>query len=266
MKAQEGFAMNTLSMKKLAFGIVCAFAASAGLFAGAPTVTVSGTVTDGSGHGWPLYARVEFTSPSTDPVVAYSDPVTGQYAANVADATTHTVVVTAVAPGYAAGGGTVVTAGAPIDADWTLARRGPLHRRRVRRRHLRASGPLRELRRRRPSARLERADRVRRELDGHGGRGSLRALRRKSHRRIGPVRDRQQQLRLLLRRHVPGDAGRRPLGQRQRRDSLGERLHRQRQRRPRRSGRHHRRRRDVDQRLEGSRRGIARARASRPPT
>ncbi len=112
--------MNTLSMKKLAFGIVCAFAASAALFAGAPTVTVSGTVTDGSGHGWPLYARVEFTSPSTDPVVAYSDPVTGQYAANVADATTHTVVVTAVAPGYAAGGGTVVTAGAPLDADWTL--------------------------------------------------------------------------------------------------------------------------------------------------
>ena len=49
--------MNTLSMKKLAFGIVCAFAASAALFAGAPTVTVSGTVTDGSGHGWPLYAR-----------------------------------------------------------------------------------------------------------------------------------------------------------------------------------------------------------------
>ncbi len=87
---------------------------------GAPTVQVSGTVTDGSGHGWPLYARIEFTSPSTDPVVAYSDPVTGQYAANVADATTHTVAVTTVRPGYAAGGGTVVTAGAPLDADWTL--------------------------------------------------------------------------------------------------------------------------------------------------
>ena len=38
MKAQEGFAMNPLSMRKLAFGIVCAFAASAALFAGAPTV------------------------------------------------------------------------------------------------------------------------------------------------------------------------------------------------------------------------------------
>ena len=51
-------------------------------------------MTDGSGHGWPLFARIEFTSPTTDPVVAYSDPVTGQYAANIADATTYTVVVT----------------------------------------------------------------------------------------------------------------------------------------------------------------------------
>jgi len=120
MKAQEGFAMNTLSIKKLAFGIVCAFAASAALFAGAPTVQVSGTVTDGSGHGWPLFARIEFTSASTEPVMAYSDPVTGAYATSLADGTTFTTVVTAVAPGYAPAGGTVVTAGAPVDADWTL--------------------------------------------------------------------------------------------------------------------------------------------------
>ena len=121
MKAQEGFAMNPLSMRKLAFGIVCAFTVSAGLFAGAPTVQVSGTVTDGSGHGWPLFARVEFTSLSTDPVVAYSDPVTGAYTAALADGTTFTAAVTAVGPGYVPGGGPVVTAGAPLDANWTLS-------------------------------------------------------------------------------------------------------------------------------------------------
>jgi hypothetical protein len=125
VKKQEGITMHTLSIKKLAAGILglavlgtsVAFAAGAG----APTVQVSGTVTDGSGHGWPLFARVEFTSPSTDPVVAYSDPVTGAYTAALADGTTFAAAVTAVGPGYVPGGGTVVTAGAPLDADWTLS-------------------------------------------------------------------------------------------------------------------------------------------------
>jgi hypothetical protein len=89
--------------------------------AGTPaTVAISGTVTDGSGHGWPLYARIEFTSASTDPVTAYSDPVTGAYGANLTDATTYDVVVTAVGPGYAPAAGTVSTAGAPLEKDWTL--------------------------------------------------------------------------------------------------------------------------------------------------
>jgi hypothetical protein len=87
---------------------------------GLPTVQVSGTVTDGSGHGWPLFARVDITSDSTDPVSVYSDPVTGAYAADLADGTAYTFVVTAFGPGYAPGGGPVVTAGSPVDADWTL--------------------------------------------------------------------------------------------------------------------------------------------------
>ena len=95
MKKQEGTAMNPLKLKKLAAWILCAVAgASAALSAapvaprratGAPTVAVSGTVTDGSGHGWPLYARIDITSASTDPVVVYSDPVTGAYAADLPD-------------------------------------------------------------------------------------------------------------------------------------------------------------------------------------
>ena len=32
--------------------------------AAAPTVTLSGTVTDGSGHGWPLYAKVDVAGPA----------------------------------------------------------------------------------------------------------------------------------------------------------------------------------------------------------
>ena len=51
---------------------------------------------------------------------------------------TFTAVVTAVAPGYAAGGGTVVTAGAPLDADWTLVAVGALQRPGIRGRQLRA--------------------------------------------------------------------------------------------------------------------------------
>ena len=130
MKKQEGTAMNPLKTKRLAAWILCALVgASAALQAapvsprratGAPTVAVSGTVTDGSGHGWPLYARLEITSASTEPVVVFSDPVTGAYATDLPGATAYTFAVTAVGPGYVAGGGAVVIAGAPVVADWSL--------------------------------------------------------------------------------------------------------------------------------------------------
>ncbi len=87
---------------------------------GAPSVNVSGTVTDGSGHGWPLYARIEITSSSTDPEILFSDPVTGNYATDLASGVGYTFAVTAVGPGYLPGGGPVTTAGSPIDADWSL--------------------------------------------------------------------------------------------------------------------------------------------------
>ena len=75
--------MKPLSTRTFIVGLVVglAFAASP-VFAGTPTVSVTGTVTDASGHGWPLYARIEMTSAATDPVVVYSDPITGAYAAN----------------------------------------------------------------------------------------------------------------------------------------------------------------------------------------
>ena len=87
---------------------------------GAPLVNVSGTVADASGHGWPLYARIDITSGSTDPAVVFSDPVTGSYTTDLSDGITYTFAVTTTVPGYVSGGGTVTTAGLPVVANWTL--------------------------------------------------------------------------------------------------------------------------------------------------
>jgi N-acetylneuraminic acid mutarotase len=62
-----------------------------------PTVTLSGQVTDGSGHGWPLYAKVSV--PGT-PAVAYTDPATGKYTLTMPVNSSYTVRVDAVYPGY----------------------------------------------------------------------------------------------------------------------------------------------------------------------
>ncbi|MFI5933094.1 S8 family serine peptidase [Actinoplanes sp. NPDC051494] len=94
-------------------------------FALAPAqmVTVSGTVTDGSGHGWPLYAKIEVTGRPGAPL--YTDPVTGRYTLQVPAGATYPVKATAVYPGYqpttvpAVVGTTAVTAdiAVPVDAE-----------------------------------------------------------------------------------------------------------------------------------------------------
>ena len=60
-------------------------------------VTVSGKVTDGSGHGWPLYARIDVAGRAA-PV--YTDPFTGNYSVPLPGNTTHTFTTTALLPGY----------------------------------------------------------------------------------------------------------------------------------------------------------------------
>ena len=40
-----------------------------------PSTVVTGTVTDGSGHGWPLYARIDIDGYPGGPV--FTDPMTG---------------------------------------------------------------------------------------------------------------------------------------------------------------------------------------------
>ncbi|MEJ2853707.1 MULTISPECIES: Kelch repeat-containing protein [unclassified Saccharothrix] len=56
-------------------------------------VTVSGTVTDASGQGWPLRARVQVDGLPGGPVT--TDAVTGTYAVRLAPGARHTVTVTA---------------------------------------------------------------------------------------------------------------------------------------------------------------------------
>jgi N-acetylneuraminic acid mutarotase len=63
----------------------------------APSVTLTGTVTDGSGQGWPLYAKVSV--PGT-PALAYTNPSTGQYTLTLPDNSSDDVTVDPVYPGY----------------------------------------------------------------------------------------------------------------------------------------------------------------------
>ncbi|WP_230688700.1 S8 family serine peptidase [Micromonospora sp. WMMC415] len=63
-----------------------------------PSVTVSGTVTDGSGHGWPLYAKVTVEGPSG--VSDYTTPVNGRYSISLPAGATYSLKVEPQYPGY----------------------------------------------------------------------------------------------------------------------------------------------------------------------
>ncbi|HEY8472832.1 MAG TPA: S8 family serine peptidase [Natronosporangium sp.] len=77
-------------------------------------VAVSGRVTDGAGHGWPLYARVDV--PGT-PLRTFTDPVTGRYQLSLPVGEEYELVATPQYPGYATAAGTVVAAGQPLTLD-----------------------------------------------------------------------------------------------------------------------------------------------------
>src|SRR5699024_6989939 len=62
-----------------------------------PSATISGTVTDGSGHGWPLYTKVGVVG--TD-VSSYTDPATGEYSLDLPSGATYTLEFQAQYPGY----------------------------------------------------------------------------------------------------------------------------------------------------------------------
>lgn len=68
--------------------------------AAVPRQTVKGKVTDGSGHGWPLYAKISVDGMPGAPV--FTDPYTGEYSVDLPEGADYALHVTAVYPGYKA--------------------------------------------------------------------------------------------------------------------------------------------------------------------
>ena len=64
----------------------------------APTVNVGGTITDGSGHGWPLYAKVSVEGPGG--VFDYTTPTNGRYTLKVPSSSTYSLKIESQIPGY----------------------------------------------------------------------------------------------------------------------------------------------------------------------
>ena len=69
----------------------------------APLETVSGTVTDASGAGWPLYAKIVITATGSPVFTVFTDPVTGAYSIPLVTGNNFKFVITAEAPGYPQG-------------------------------------------------------------------------------------------------------------------------------------------------------------------
>lgn len=83
----------------------------------APSGTLTGTVTDGSGQGWPLYAQLSVVGVSG--VTAYTNPETGDYSLSLPIGT-HLVRMTSQLPGYVSETREVVIVAAGTVADFGL--------------------------------------------------------------------------------------------------------------------------------------------------
>jgi hypothetical protein len=82
---------------------------------GAPRAILSGTVRDGSGHGWPLYAKVSVKGLPVAPV--FTDPATGRYSFDLPAGASYTLRVTANYPGYEAVEQAVTLGSADVNQD-----------------------------------------------------------------------------------------------------------------------------------------------------
>jgi subtilisin family serine protease len=81
------------------------------------SVTISGTVTDGSGHGWPLYASVDVDDTS---VSTFTDPLTGQYSLTLPANSTYTLEFEPEYPGYTSTTETIDVTDADVTVDTEL--------------------------------------------------------------------------------------------------------------------------------------------------
>lgn len=79
------------------------------------SVHVTGTVTDGSGHGWPLYTRIEITGRPGGPI--YTDPATGHYSVDLPANATYSVKYTATLPGYQVVNDSIAVGGSDVTHD-----------------------------------------------------------------------------------------------------------------------------------------------------
>jgi hypothetical protein len=77
-----------------------------------PSQTISGKVTDGSGHGWPLYAKITVDGVPGGPV--WTDPVTGAYSMSLPTNHAYTLHVTSSYAGYEALTKSVTVAEEPL--------------------------------------------------------------------------------------------------------------------------------------------------------
>ncbi|MFF4246947.1 carboxypeptidase regulatory-like domain-containing protein [Streptomyces sp. NPDC001822] len=80
--------------------------------AATPSQTVSGKVTDGSGHGWPLYARVSVEGVPGGPV--WTDPATGSYNLSLPENHGYTLNIAPATPGYKAVSEKITVDEAPV--------------------------------------------------------------------------------------------------------------------------------------------------------
>lgn len=64
-----------------------------------PSRTVAGKVVDGSGHGWPLYAKI---TADGVPGSVWTDPATGSYSLDLPEGHTYTLHVATASTGYRA--------------------------------------------------------------------------------------------------------------------------------------------------------------------
>ena len=84
-----------------------------------PRTTISGLVRDGSGHGWPLYARITVDGVPGGP--RFTDPATGRYEIELPTNATYTLRFSAEYPGYLPTTETVVLGEADVVRDVSLS-------------------------------------------------------------------------------------------------------------------------------------------------
>jgi hypothetical protein len=83
-----------------------------------PSVTVSGTITDGSGHGWPLYAQIDVAGDPNGPF--FTDPVTGHYSIQLPANASYNVTFTSQLSGYQVVQQTVDVGGSDMTHDASI--------------------------------------------------------------------------------------------------------------------------------------------------